>query len=176
MQKAMNRITLKPLDGVIINESKISFGQTKNDLIRLLGNPDYEEENQIFYNNLDVRFDLDKNGLLEFIECQGPYSENSEFNIYGINPFKLPANELVTLLTNKNDGEIDDFEVPYSYSFLEISVGVWRATVPTDIAAAIAEMKADGSYEAAKEVMDQDLEKSGYFWTVAVGKVDYYKI
>lgn len=172
----MNRITLKPLEGIIINESKISFGQTKNDLINLLGSPDYEDENQVFYENLDVRFDLDKNGLLEFIECQGPYSGNSEFNIYGISPFKLPANELVTLLTNENNGEIDDFEVPYSYSFLEISVGVWRAAVPTDIAAAIAEMKADGSYEAAKEVMDQDLEKSGHFWTIAVGKVDYYKI
>lgn len=172
----MNKITLKPLEGIIVNEKKIDFGQTKNDIINLFGNPNYEEENQLFYDNLDVRFDLDENGLLEFIECQGPFSENSEFNIYDINPFKLQDNNLVDLLTNKNNGEIDDFEAPYSYSFLEISVGIWRASVPTDIESTIAEMKEEGTYEESKEVMDQDLEKSKYFWTVAVGKVNYYKM
>lgn len=172
----MNKITLRPLEGITAGDKEIDFGQTKNDIIDLLGNPDHVEENRLFYDKLDVRFDLDENGLLEFIECQGPYPENSEFNIYGIDPFKLQDNELLDLLTNRNNGETDDFEAPHCYSFLEISVGVWRASVPADIESTIAELKEEGTYEEAKEMMDLDLEKSKYFWTVAVGKTDYYKI
>lgn len=172
----MHKITLKPLEGIIVNENRISFGQTKNDVISLFGDLGYEEDNQLFYDHLDVRFDFDDAGLLEFIECQGPYSENSEFTIYDVNPFKLHDNDLVDLLTNKNNGETDDFEAPYSYCFSESAVGIWRAAVPGDIASTIAEMKEDGSYEQAKRTMDQELNKSRYFWTIAVGKVDYYNI
>lgn len=171
----MNKITLKPLEGVSVNDKKINFGQTKKEIIALLGNPDHEEEEQLYYDSLDIRFDFDENGLLEFAECQGPYSENSEFSIYEIDPFKLQDKELLELLTNKNNGEIDSFEAPYSYSFLEISVGIWRASTPKDIESTITEMKEDGTYEESKEIMDQDLEKSKYFWTIAVGKIDYYK-
>ncbi|ALR29312.1 hypothetical protein ATE47_01630 [Chryseobacterium sp. IHB B 17019] len=172
----MNKITLRPLAGITIGEKEINFGQTKHDVIGLLGNPDHVEESQIFYDNLNVRFDLDEDGLLEFIECQGPYPENSIFDIYGVNPFKLKDNELVDLLTDKNSGEIDGFEAPYCYSFLEISVGIWRASVPADIESIVAEMKNEGTYEESKGLMDMDLEKTKYFWTVAVGKPDYYKI
>ncbi|KQT25996.1 hypothetical protein ASG22_04695 [Chryseobacterium sp. Leaf405] len=171
----MNKIILKPLEGILVNDKKIEFGQGKNDIINLLGKPDNDEEEQFYYDSLDVRFDFDDNGGLEFVECQGPYSENTEFSIYDINPFKLYDTDLIDFLTNKNNGEIDDFEAPYSYSFLEISVGIWRASIPVDIESTITEMKEEGTYEESKEIMDQDLEKSKYFWTIAVGKTDYYK-
>lgn len=172
----MKKIRLRPLEGITVGEKEISFGQTRHDIIDMIGSPDHVEKNQLFYDNLGMRFDLDENGLLEFIECQGPYPENSEVNIYCINPFRLRDNELVDLLTAKNNGEIDGFEAPYCYSFSEISVGIWRASVPADIEAAIAEMRAEGTYEESRQIMDLDLEKSKYFWTVAIGKVDYYKI
>lgn len=171
----MNNIILKPLEGIVINEKTIIFGQTKNEITDVLGKPDHEEDDQLYYDHLDIRFDFDENGLMEFAECQGPYSEYSEFSIYDIDPFKLEGNALLELLTEKNNGEIDDFEAPYSYSFLEISVGIWRASTSADIESAIDEMKEDGSYEDSKEIMEKDLEKSKYFWTIAVGKVDYYK-
>jgi hypothetical protein len=171
----MNKIILKPLEGIIINENKIDFGHTKKEIIALLGNPDHEEEEQLYYDSLDIRFDFDENGLFEFVECQGPYSENSEFTIYKIDPFKLQDNDLLNLLTNENNGEIDTLEAPYSYCFLETSVGIWRASTPTDIESTISEMKQEGTYEKSKEIMDQDFEKSKHFWTVAVGKISYYK-
>lgn len=171
----MHRITLIPLQGITVGDTPIHFGQTKAKLLQLLGQPDYEEEGQLYYHSLDVRFDLDASGAVEFIECQGPYSEQSEFTLYGVNPFQLPADDLVALCAAQNNGGIDDGEAPYCYCFLESSVGLWRAFGPAHMEALIAEMKEEGTYAEAKEAMDAELEKSGYFWTVAVGKAGYYQ-
>jgi len=171
----MNRVVLNQLEGITVNDTEITFGKRREEVIALLGEPQREEEAQLYYDSLDIRFDFDDHGFLEFIECQGPHSENSEFRIFNVDPFNMNDEQLVDLLTKANNGEIDDFEAPYSFCFLEISVGVWRAATPADLESAIEQAKADGSYSESGESMHQQLESARYFSTVAVGKRGYYK-
>lgn len=171
----MTEIFLIPLEGAIVNNAKILFQLPKEEIVNLIGEPNEIIDNQYFYNDLDFRLDFDDNNQLEFMECQGPYSETSDFKLYDINPFALSDDELIQLLNEKNNGEVDDFEAPNSYSFMEVSVGIWRASSPSDIEDTIAEMKKNNEYNNSEAIMLQELEKSRHFWSIGIGRENYYK-
>ncbi|HEX9061464.1 MAG TPA: hypothetical protein VF941_14885, partial [Clostridia bacterium] len=61
--------------------------------------------------------------------------------IFGVNPFELIGTKLVELLTKVNNGKIDDHEAEYGYSFLEISVGIYRNTTSRNVEEMISEAK-----------------------------------
>ncbi|MDR1284805.1 MAG: hypothetical protein LBJ88_01230 [Campylobacteraceae bacterium] len=171
----MKKIILNPLQGMSIEEiGQINFGESLDKIKLILGNPNNEEEFKLYYDDLELRLDFDKNKLLEFIEIQGPYTQFIEPKIYNINPFKVYADELIDILTKNNNGEIDDFEAPYSYGFSEISVGIWRDLVPKNLEEAANELK-NGEYEDSKIWIEEDLKKSQHFWTIGIGNRDYYK-
>lgn len=168
-------LRLLPLIGFEVDSKKITFGQSADEIKQLLGKPDYADEKQLFYDNLEIRLDFNKNKF-EYAEVQGPYCEFIIPNIYDINPFEPEAEKLYELLEKNNNGKIDDSESPYCYCFVEISVGVWRESTPHDIAETIAQVKKDGEYDEVKEVFDNELDKSKYFWTVGIGAKGYYKV
>ena len=133
-------------------------------------------ESQLFYDHLELRIDLDNSEEIEFIEfIYGPYPENTELEIYGINPFKTGSQNLIEILTQNNNGEIDKTEEPYCYSFLESSIGIFRDSCEDDIEKMISEMKENGDYSENQEWVFEDKEKAKYFWTIGLGKKDYYK-
>ncbi|SHG91453.1 hypothetical protein [Pedobacter caeni] len=171
----MKKIEIIPLEGIDFEEGiSIRFGQTIPEIKAVLGDPTAEEPHQLYYDHLEFRLDFDKNGELEFVEIQGPFSRHLAPQIYHVNPFAIEADDLVKLLTEKNDGRIDDSEKPYCYCFLENSVGVWREFVEDDIRATIDELKDNGEYEESKDWIEQDLEKAKFFWTVGIGNKNYY--
>ena len=65
--------------------------------------------------------------------------------IYGVSAFDVNAAELVDVLKANNNGEICDDENGYSYSFSNISIGVYREALPDEIEEMIEEAKSDGS-------------------------------
>ena len=98
----MTKIEILPLDGIVIeNIGKLSLGQSKSDIEKLFGKPS-ESSNlkQLFFDEFEVRIDLDKKGNAEFIEfIYGPFPEKTELSIYGVNPFQIGATKLVEILT-----------------------------------------------------------------------------
>ena len=174
----MTKIEILPLDGIKIeNIGKLSLGQSKADIEKLLGKPsDTSNLKQLFFDEYEVRIDIDKKGNAEFIEfIYGPFPEKTELSIYGVDPFQIGASKLVEILTEKNNGKIDDSEAEYCYTFQNISVGVWRQLTEKTVEESIAEMKADNEYEENKDWLNEDLEKAKNFWTIGIGVENYYE-
>lgn len=175
--RMMQKIEIKPLQGIeILNLGQINLRQEKGEIEKILGTPlKNANNNQSFYDDYELRIDYDELNKAEFIEFLfGPFPKKTELKIYGHDPFKIKAEELIKILTRKNDGPVDSQEAEYGYSFLNISVGIWREAIPTDIEELVAEMKQKGKYEKNKNWIEEELEKSRHFWTIGIGKKNYY--
>lgn len=173
----MTNIEILPLDGIIIESiGKISLGQSKYEIEKLLGKPsETSSVNQFFYDDYEFRVDFDKKGNTEFIEfIYGPFPEKTKLSIFGINPFNIGAEKLLEILTEKNNGKADSNDAGYCYTFLNISVGVWRETTEEDVQEGIEEMKRNNEYEENKDWIEEDMEKAKNFWTIGIGIKDYY--
>jgi len=173
----MTKIKILPLDGIEIeNVGKLSLGQSRSGIEKILGQPS-ESSNlkQLYFDNYELRVDLDKNENAEFIEfISGPFPEKTELSIYGVDPFQIGADKLIEILTEKNNGKIDDSEADYSFAFLNISVGVYRGTTEQDVQESIDEMKANNEYDENDE-NEEWLNKTRNFWTIGIGVKNYYK-
>ena len=173
----MTEIKIFPLIGIEIEGlGTIKLGEEKAEIETLFGLPETAFDNQSFYDKYEFRIDYDKFNKVEFIEfIYGPYPEKSELTIFNINPFSIGDQNLIDLLTKENNGEIDDSEAEYCYSFKEISVGIFRESTPKDVEEMIVEMKENGDYEENKNWVEEDLDKSKNFWTIGIGVKNYYK-
>lgn len=171
------RVDLIPLKGIKLeSDDKVQFGQSKEDVKGILGNPSTEYEDKSYYDDLEIRIDFDENDCVEFMEVlAGPYCKRIEPFIYGKNPFELVDTQLLELLTEMNIGSIDDHEVAYGYSFLNISVGIWRDMTSKNVEEMIHEAKEVGNYNLWKEELEADLERAKYFRTIGIGVKGYYE-
>lgn len=173
----MINITLLPLTGIDIeNTGIVNLGSGKSQIKALLGEPGSgSNEIQFYYEELELRIDFDKTGVVEFIEfIYGPFPQKTRLSLYGIDPFAIGSSNLVALLTDKANGEVDDKEADFCYTFPGLSIGIWRQFSEASVLATINEIKEEGTYEENKEWLEEDLIKSQNFWTVGVGIKDYY--
>ena len=117
----MTKLILNPLKGLqIVNGENLAFGISKTELFIKIGKPSNVNDNQLFYDNFEFRIDLDQDEKVEFIECiYGPFPEKTEIEIYDINPFKTNSSDLIQILSEKNNGEIDQSEEPYCFTFIK---------------------------------------------------------
>ncbi|MGU3376199.1 hypothetical protein [Chryseobacterium sp. M5A1_1a] len=174
----MIKIEIIPLDGIQIeNIGKLSLGESKANIEKLLGESSGNPDNtQLFYDDYELRIDLDENENVEFIEfIYGPFPENTELSIYGVNPFQIGADQLIEILSEKNNGDIDDSEAGYCYAFFNNSVGVWRQITEQDVEEDIAVMKTNNEYAENKNWLEEDLVKAKNFWSIGIGGKDYYR-
>ena len=174
----MIQIKIFPLNGIEIeNIGIIRLGDTRTVIEETLGSPDSSSNaTQLYYDDYELRIDLNQNNRIEFIEfTHGPFPEKTKLNLYGIDPFQVGAEQLVAILTEKNQGEIDLSEANYNFSFLNISVGIWRQFTVDDIQQNITEMKDCHEYEKNKNWLLADLDKAKNFWTIGIGEKNYYQ-
>jgi len=181
----MIKIEILPCVGINLKDiGIIKLEQLRSEVEKVIGFPTKTKivtfENlsvdQAFYDNYECRIDYGKDNSIEFIEfIYGPFPKKIELNLFGINPFQLDADELIEILSIHNSGLIRTLSAPYSYSFDNISVGIWRDAEPNDIIEMIQEKKEDGDYEHDKDWLNDELEQSKHFWTIGIGKKDYYK-
>ena len=174
---SMTKIEFNPLKGIHIAEvGTIEFGMTANEVKEVLGQPELEDDSQLFYFSEELRLDFNSQKCLEFIEIiSGPYPKAIKPILYAVNPFELLANELVDLLIQKNGSDIDYSEAPECYAFRNISVGIFREVSEETIRQSIKKAKENGVYEDEKIWLLDDLEKSKHFWTIGIGLKDYYE-
>ena len=171
----MQTIFLHSLQGIEIEQlGTLQFGQRKADVVALLGEPSGGDTAQLYYDELGLRVDLDAAGAVEFIEFVGePDPARYRLSLYGTDPLKTPAAELLVLLSEKDPQGIDDAEAPCCYCFANLSVGVWRPFAEEDVQASIEEMRENGE-DTDAEWIQEDLAKSRFFQTVGIGKAGYY--
>lgn len=171
----MKNITLHPLQGIEIAQiGTLHFGQNQQDVIALLGEPSSGETEQLYYDDWGLRIDLDHAGNVEFMEFWRPENNDCPLSLYGIDPLATPAAQLTALLAQQDPTGIDDGEAPCCYAYTHLSIGVWRAFAEEDVLASIAQMRENGE-DTDADWVQQDLHKSRYFWTIGIGKPDYYQ-
>lgn len=170
----MKEIIFTPLKGINIDDNfNIKLGETKENVRLMLGLPEDEIDNQLYYFNSEIRIDFDKYNKVEFIECL--CNDNIRPIIYDKEALNLKDNELISLLKYNNNNKIDNNESDFSYYFYDISVGIYRDSSPSDIREMINEMKLDKTYENNKDDMEVEYEKSKYFNTIGIGVKNYYR-
>ncbi len=165
----MKKFVLEPHVGIGL----IQLLDTKAKVHEVLGKTDATGTETDYYYNNALQISYNKSATVEFIEfC---VNEEVEIEIFGINPFKVLADDLIALLKEKNGPVFNKREAPFSYAFKSISVGVFRESSENEILESIDECKKDGSYETNKEWLLEDLEKFKYFQTIGIGVKGYYR-
>ena len=71
--------------------------------------------------------------------------------------------ELIQLLTEKNNGHVDPSEANHCFTFLNISVGIWRQYTEQDVMENITEMKKNNEYLENQDWLLADLDKAKHF-------------
>lgn len=165
--------TVFPLKGIKIDSTEINLNESKDSIIRKLGKPGDDCGDQIYYFENELRLDFNQTGELEFIEFLGGIAGQLHPLIYDINAFEETADNLMHILTEENNGRIDDTEDGYSYGFIEISVGIYRERIPEDIQQMIDEAKQEGE-QIADEDIEYEMKKANHWATIGIGIKDYY--
>lgn len=143
-------IELIPLEKMIYDGKEVLLGSKKEDVIKVLGEPENIYENyggnsfRYYYNEFGC--DFAKDGNLEAIEFFGGHSGNLKPYIYGISAFDVSRKELFDILKEYNNGNIEE-ENEDSYGFIDISVGIWK---------------------------DSANEDDDYWTTILIGRKNYY--
>ena len=68
---------------------------------------------------------------------------------------------------------MDDSESEYGYSFLEISVGVYRSSTPEDVREMFEDAKREG-VQLDPEEMKNEMKNAMHWNTIGIGKQGYY--
>ncbi|MBD5519128.1 MAG: hypothetical protein HDR07_11850 [Lachnospiraceae bacterium] len=164
------KIQIIPLEKIVIDGKDIYLGMTRSDVITLLGDGEFTHRH--YYYNNEMAIDYDEDGKVEFIEFLGGVDGTLQPVIYGKPAFETLADDIVSILSDKNGNEIDDRENGYSYAFLNISVGIYRPTTPKGVEEDIEEMKSDGEYDV--EYAEEEMRKASHWATIGIGVKGYY--
>lgn len=173
------KIDIVPLEKISIDEKEIFLGMNKQQVSDLLGEPEsihlqYGGKTwRHYYYNTELAIDYNKDDMIEFIEFLGGIDGELKPYIYGISAFESSADELFSVLSEHNNGKIDDHEQPYSYAFLDISVGIYRESSPEAVQEWIDEMQANGE-EYDPDALAEEMREANHWLTIGIGSKNYY--
>ena len=169
------KIELFPLDRVEIDGVSVFLGMDRASVEAAMGvGKEQRVRNCNYYHSSDIAISFGEENKVDFIQVSGDINGHIEAVIYGVSVFDVGADELVELLTRMNDGEIHDKEKGYSYSFLNISVGIYREFLPASIQQMVEEMKAGGIPTENNPDLEADKWKAEHWCTIGIGVPGYY--
>lgn len=166
-------IELFPLDKVVIDGVSVCLRADRSAVEAAIGAGELAGKRYYYYKS-NMAVDYDSNDKVKFIEFLGGIDGELHPVIYGVPAFETNADELTELLTENNDGEIDDSENGYSYGFLNISVGVYRTRIPDDIEDMIEDAEEEGE-TIDEEDLEYEKRKAEHWATIGIGVKDYYR-
>ncbi|KIR03832.1 hypothetical protein P261_02647 [Lachnospiraceae bacterium TWA4] len=148
----------------------------RKDVESILGVGNYfsHEKNRVYYFNDEMRIDYGLDETVEFIEFLYGIDGELQPILNGKEIFQMDANQLFDMLSDINNGEIDDSEGPFAYAFLEISVGVYRESTPEDIEDLRAKSEEDGN-PMSQEEFEEEMRRANHWMTFGIGVKDYYR-
>ena len=167
-------IEIYPLDKVVFDGVPVYLGMERFVVENAIGTGHLIGKRYYYYNN-ELAIDYNDNDTVEFIEFLGGSEGSLQPTIYGVSVFGTDAAEVAEILEQKNDGEITDIEHGYSYSFSNISVGVYREIRPSDVLDMMEAMKEDGIPTEDNEDLVVDMQKANHWTTIGVGIAGYYQ-
>ena len=168
------KIEIFPLEKVVFDGVSLCLGMEQSEVENAIGIGQLIGKRYYYYNN-DLAIDYSENDTVEFIEFLGGVEGSLQPFVYGLSVFGTNAEELAELLKQRNGGKISDTENGYSYSFENISVGVYREIRPSDVLKMIDEMKANGIPTENNEDVAADLRRASHWATIGVGVAGYYQ-
>jgi len=174
------QVILYPLDRVEIGDKTIYLGMDKDSVFDILGKSEdfhthYNSNNERhYYFGSELVIDFDEENKVEFIELLSGIDGELQPIIYGIYAFRENADKVFELLVEKNNGEIDDSEGDYSSAFLEISVEIYRESIPNDVIESIEESKSEGEPWDDEEI-EEEMRRASHWDTIGIGVKDYYR-
>lgn len=164
--------TILPLEGIQWDEQSILLGCTKKDVEAKLGQPKIIK-NSYYYFNSELRFDFSDTDELEFIEFLAGRNGNVQPVIYETKAFLILADELYSILKDRNSGNLIDREGGYSIAFPNIGIGIFRESTPNDVVDLISEMKALGIDTSDNPDVEEQQMKASYWATISLASADY---
>lgn len=167
-------IEIYPLDKVVFDGTPVYLGMEQSAVEDAIGKGQLIGKRHYYFNN-EMAIDYSQSGIVEFIEFLGGTEGALRPVIYNVSAFDVDADELVELLKQKNAGEVMDPEQGHSYSFVDISVGLYRELRPADMLEMIEFMKADGIPTENNEDLATDMKRASHWATIGVGVAGYYQ-
>lgn len=168
------KIIINPLESIQFDGKKIPLKCSREFVESILGEPHINEVSYYYFEN-NLRFDFNKNNELEFIEFLGGIHGTIQPEIYGINPFTEDADKVYAVLSEHNNGDIDDSENGYSYAFIESAIGVYRPSIPEDVSDMVESCKQIGE-TLSEEEYAHEYERANHWATIGLGVKGYYNI
>lgn len=165
-------IEIYPLEKVLIDSTEICFGMNQSDVETAIGKGQVAGKRHYYFNN-EMAIDYNENGTVAFIEFLGGIDGKIQPVIYGKCVFGTKADELYEVLSKKNNGDIVDDENGYAYSFLNISVGIYRPSILENVQEMIMEAEKDGMPMKIEDIQ-YERKKADYWSTLGIGVEGYY--
>lgn len=165
-------IEICPLDKVLIDGVAVRLGMEQSTVEAAIGKGQLIGKRCYYFNN-EMSIDYNNNKV-EFIEFLCGVDGMLKPAIYGISAFETQANDLFEVLKEQNNGVIGDTENGYSYQFQNISVGVYRETVPKEVEEMIEEAAKFGNPMSDNEIQ-YEMKRANHWATIGVGIVGYYQ-
>lgn len=166
-------IELYPLEKVVIDGASIYLGMEQSAVESVIGKGELVGKRYYYYNS-EMAIDYNDHQMVEFIEFLGGIDGNVQPKIYEKYAFKTKADDLFNILCQNNCGDIDDNENGYSYSFLNISVGIYRSSTPENVQEMITEAEENGEPMETEEI-EYEMKQANYWSTIGIGTEAYYR-
>lgn len=168
-------IHLRPLEGMEFDGLSIRFGDREEAVTRVLGEPVARRGNRCYYLNHELALDFDGDGGLEFIEFLGGVEGALRPGLYGEDVFECDADELLSILMERNGSDVDDSEAGYSYALRRLSIGLYREIIPEDVNAMLREMLNVDLTQLGGLDIEQEQRRAHHWATVGLGRPGYYE-
>ena len=167
-------IRVFPLIGIEYNGLSIRFGDGEETVSHVLGEPDARQGRRCYYCNHELALDFDAEGGVEFIDFLGGADSALRPELYGQDVFEADADELLSILLERNGTDVDDSEAGYSYALRRLSIGLYREITPDDVNAMLKEMCNMDLTQMGGLDIEEEQKKARHWGTVGIGRANYY--
>lgn len=167
------KIEIFPLEKVVIDGVALCLGMNQTEAEQIVGKGQFARD-RYYYCNSELAISYDNDGKVNFIEFLGGVDGRLKPVIYGVSAFDADADEVFELLKQHNGDQITDVERGYCYSFLNISVGVYRESIPENVTEMIEEAASFGNPMSEEEI-EYETKKAHHWMTIGFGVKNYYQ-
>lgn len=166
------QVEVIPQVGIILDGKTIRLESTRAEVEQVLGSGETVRWNSLYYFNSELRVDFNEEGRVEFIELLGGPDGDLQPVLFGLEAFQADPEAVAELLKEKNGVDFLDRENGYSYAFKKLSVGLYRESVPDNVAEMMEEAKAGGN-PLGEEEIEEEMRRTQWA-TLGIGVENYY--
>ncbi len=167
------KIEIFPLEKVVIDGTALCLGMKQAEAEQIVGKGQFARDRYYYYNS-ELAISYGKDGNIIFIEFLGGIDGQLKPIIYDVSAFDADADKVFELLKQHNGDAILDAERGYCYSFLNISVGVYRESTPENVTEMIEEAASFGD-PMSDEDIEYETKKAHHWASIGFGIKDYYQ-